>query len=97
MLSVLSELYMFYTDCAENEISCPNFEFECMSVEHWTRCVRGPRDGQCVAKRLMCDNFDPCQDNHASAGCGEFHAILFLIMSCHTINSINRVNRAINF
>jgi len=71
ILFAISVYTLFCADCEEGELSCPNFEFECKSMEQWTRCYRGQRAGQCVAKRLECDAYDQCMNNYTSAGCRE--------------------------
>ena len=70
-------------DCAEDEVACPNFEFECKSKEQWTKCLHGTLAGQCVARRHECGSYDRCMDNYTTVGCRKFH--LFMLHCMHHI------------
>jgi len=74
-------------DCPEGTIACPNYEFECMSLELWTRCFKGPHEGQCIAKRHECSGFDVCVDNFTFHSCRKFSVVVFSDGTTHDIQT----------
>lgn len=71
----------FCADCADDEIACPNLEFECKSMALWTKCLHGAHSGQCIAKKHECGNYDPCMDNFTTVDCSKFLFLSYLLCS----------------